>query len=76
MYTIKAIYNGSSFSPLQPIPIKEDYEVLITFVEPLKKDLLQSRKRPISELKGMLKGKVWMADDFDEPLEEMREYME
>lgn len=25
---------------------------------------------------GSLKGKIWMADDFDEPLEELREYME
>ena len=33
-------------------------------------------KRPRSELRGILKGKVWMADDFDAPLEEMREYME
>ncbi|MCX6155011.1 MAG: DUF2281 domain-containing protein [Candidatus Kapabacteria bacterium] len=24
---------------------------------------------------GFLKGKVWMADDFDEPLEEFKEYM-
>ena len=26
--------------------------------------------------KGCMKGKIWMSDDFDEPLEEMREYME
>ncbi|MEG3438403.1 DUF2281 domain-containing protein [Pannus brasiliensis CCIBt3594] len=25
---------------------------------------------------GALKGKIWMSDDFDEPLEEMKEYME
>ena len=24
---------------------------------------------------GLLKGKIWMSDDFDEPLEEMKEYM-
>ncbi len=24
---------------------------------------------------GTLKGKIWMSDDFDEPLEEMKEYM-
>lgn len=24
---------------------------------------------------GILKGKIWMADDFDEPLEDMKEYM-
>ena len=25
--------------------------------------------------KGSLRGKVWMADDFDAPLEDMKEYM-
>lgn len=24
---------------------------------------------------GILKGKIWMSDDFDEPLEDMKEYM-
>ena len=33
-------------------------------------------RRPVSEFVGLLEGKVWMSDDFDEPLEEMREYME
>ena len=35
-----------------------------------------SGKRPRSELYGIFKGKIWMADDFDAPLEEMKEYME
>jgi hypothetical protein len=30
------------------------------------------KKRPI----GLMKGKIRMADDFDEPLEDMRPYME
>jgi len=25
---------------------------------------------------GCMKGQIWISDDFDEPLEEMREYME
>ena len=32
-------------------------------------------KIPLFELCGIWKGKVFMSDDFDEPLEEMREYM-
>jgi prevent-host-death family protein len=39
--------------------------------------------RPISEpglskksMRGDLAGKIWIADDFCEPIEEMREYME
>ena len=34
----------------------------------------EQKKRPISELYGCME--IWMADDFDEPLEDMREYME
>ena len=33
-----------------------------------------TKKRPISELRDSMN--IWMADDFDAPLEEMREYME
>ena len=32
-------------------------------------------KRPFSELFGEWSGKIWMSDDFDEPLDEMRDYM-
>ena len=37
MYAIKAIYDGTNFKPMQPIPVEEDYEVVITFIEPVKK---------------------------------------
>ena len=39
MYAIKAIYDGINFKPMQPIPVKENYEVVITFIEPVKKML-------------------------------------
>jgi len=42
----------------------------------ISKSKTENKKIPRSELRGILKGKVWMADDFDAPLEEMREYME
>jgi addiction module RelB/DinJ family antitoxin len=34
---------------------------------------VQTKKAPKP---GCLKGKIWMADDFDEPLEDFKEYME
>lgn len=71
MHAINAIYEGAVFKPIQPIPVKEDYEVVITFIKPVKNE----GKIPLSELRGKWKGKVWMADDFNEPLEEMKEYM-
>ena len=79
MYTIKAIYDGVNFKPVQPISVKGKHEVIITFIEPLKDDVISNerlKKRPLSELRGLLRGKVRMSDDFNEPLEEMKEYME
>ena len=29
------------------------------------------KKKPVA---GLLKGKIWIADDFDEPLEDFKEY--
>ena len=79
MYSIKAIYDGTNFKPVQPIPVNENYEVIITFIEPVEKDTastVEPVKLPRSTIKGLLKNKVWMSDDFNEPLEEMKEYME
>ena len=78
MNAIKAIYDGESFRPMQPIPVNEDYEVIITFVRPIKKDDVKAMvkaKLPRSTVKGLLKDKVWMSDDFNAPLDEMKEYM-
>ena len=79
MYAVKAIYDGVNFNPKQPISVSGRYEVVITFLEPIEDDVAVDgppKKRPLSELKGFMKGNVWMADDFNAPLEEMREYME
>ena len=79
MYAIKAVYDGAIFKPMQPIPVKEDYEVVITFIKPTKKDMAhtdEQRKLPRSTIIGLLEGQVWMSNDFNDPIEEMREYME
>ena len=36
MLAIKAVYDGTDFKPKEPIPVNEEYEVLITFTAPLK----------------------------------------
>jgi len=79
MQAIKAIYDGVNFMPKQPIPVKGKYEVVITFVEPINEEttnINHPAKLPCSTAKGLWKGKVWMSDDFNEPLEELKEYME
>jgi len=52
MQTIKAIYDGVSFNPMQPIPVKESYEVFITFVEPVR-----ITRKNIMDFAGIWKGK-------------------
>ena len=42
----------------------------------LSKSKTVNKKIPRSDLRGKWTGKVWMSDDFNEPLEEMKEYME
>jgi predicted DNA-binding antitoxin AbrB/MazE fold protein len=79
MYAVKAIYDGVNFKPKQPISIKEAYEVVITFIEPVVNptvDIKQIKKHPRSVFIGSWKDKIWMSDDFNKPLDEMKEYME
>ena len=79
MEAIKAIYDGVNFKPKQPIPVKGQYEVVITFIEPITPSetvVVKSEKQPRKTVKGVLKDKVWMAADFNEPLDEMKAYME
>ena len=71
MTAIKAIYDGKSFRPTQPIPVEGEYEVIITFVEPVKRVAV----RPPFEY-GCMAGLILMSDDFDAPLEDFKEYMD
>jgi len=80
MYAIKATYDGVNFKPRQPISIKEPYEVVITFIEPINNAPKESRyllepdpSKPT--ILGQWDGMVEIPDDFDEPLDEMMEYM-
>ena len=74
MFAVKAIYDGKNFTPEKPIEVEGAYEVVITFLEPAKEEDAP-KKSPRSEIFGALKGQIWMSDDFDEPLEEFKEYM-
>jgi len=38
MFAIKAVFDGTCFRLSQPLPVKEKYEVVITFIEPIKED--------------------------------------
>ena len=81
MQAIKAIYDGVNFMPKQPIPIKGKYEVVITFIEPIDEDTDNSLRCLIepdttkTPVLGRLNGLIEVPNDFDEPLDEMKEYM-
>ena len=38
-------------------------------------DKSKNEKQARSAMRGCLKNKVWMSDDFDAPIDDMREYM-
>ena len=61
----------------EKVRVKEmDGVVQLTPVKDSASKEAKPAKRPVSEFIGLLEGKVWMSDDFDAPLEEMKEYME
>ena len=72
MHAIRATYDGVSFTPKQPIPVKGNSEVVITFLEPINTEKVSVR--PPFEFNSMA-GKIWTSDDFDLPLEDFEEYM-
>jgi hypothetical protein len=49
MHTIRAVYNGTDFKPIEPIPVNEEYEVVITFTTPLKKPEIPQKRFSIAE---------------------------
>ncbi|MCL2171051.1 MAG: DUF2281 domain-containing protein [Defluviitaleaceae bacterium] len=56
--------------------IKAVLTVLDEPFEDMTQDELETIRQRRLSLKGSMKGKIRMSDDFDEPLEEMKEYME
>ena len=52
MQAIKAIYDGVSFTPKQPIPVQGKCEVIITFLEPSETQT-QSKNIPIDYIERL-----------------------
>ena len=44
-------------------------------MEKYAKQLQQEQPQRKKREAGLLKGKIWMSDDFDEPLEDFKDYM-
>ena len=66
MQAIKAVYDGTSFTPTQPIPVQGNYEVVILFVEPIAHDTANERKK--ADLTFWHEYRKLLADSHDEIL--------
>ena len=83
MYAVEAIYNGTTFTPTQPIEVEGEYKVIITFVEPVKQETKKNTRYLVEPdpskygniALGLWDGLVKIPDDFNEPLEDLEEYM-
>lgn len=67
--TIKGIYDNGQIIPDELPSIKNKSKVVVTFLEETPSTPIQ--KRPF----GSLKGKIGIPDDFNEPLDDLKDYM-
>ena len=75
MLAIKGTYDNGKLILNEKAPM-DNAEVIVVFNVNNVSDIEKSIKKPRSESRGVFKGKIRMSNDFDEPLEEMKEYME
>jgi len=79
MLSIKGLYDGKWVIPLEKIHIKPNVKVIITFLDEESKKNVPDNilpKKMLSRKAGTLKGKIHIKDNFDEPLDDFKEYME
>lgn len=67
--TVKGIYEGGRIIFNDPPPVIERAEVIITFLTEEKKE------KPERRVLGLLEGKAKLPEDFNEPLDELKDYM-
>ncbi|MDR1996872.1 MAG: hypothetical protein LBQ83_00890 [Candidatus Margulisbacteria bacterium] len=58
MYSIKAIYDGRSFKPSEPIPVEGEYEVVITFTIPVNSRGAKNNSRKPGRISRTEKNKI------------------
>lgn len=66
--TVKGIYENGKVTLIGTPPVQARTEVTVTFPEEAAKPL---KKRQA----GILKGKIYMSDNFTEPLDDLKDYL-
>jgi hypothetical protein len=59
-----------------PEPLKQELLHYAKYlIENYSKDITSAQTPQKKRKAGLLKGKIWMSNDFDEPLEDFKDYM-
>ena len=69
MLSVKGYYEGGYVFFIDEPPLHEKTEVIITFPSDEKKIGVSAR------MPGGLKGKVYIPDNFNDPIEDLKDYM-
>lgn len=66
---IKGVYDNGKITLTETAPVQKKTEVIVTFLE--------EENTPANKIRtpGGLKGKVFLPDDFNEPLDDLKDYM-
>lgn len=77
MYTaIRGIYENGNLTLVEPAPINDKADVLITFLTERNQVIKNNRVPGSLKRLGDLEGKVYkIPDDFNEPIDDLKEYM-
>lgn len=70
---LEALYEDGVFKPLEDPGLNDHVRVVLEIKD---KPEEPQTERPRKRVFGSAKGLIRMAEDFDEPLEDFREYME
>jgi Protein of unknown function (DUF2281) len=68
--TIKGVYDDGKIVLTEEPPVTTKTDVMVTFLTEDKTPNSKQRRKP-----GGLKGKVTIPDDFNEPLDDLKDYM-
>lgn len=69
--TIEAIYEDGKIIWEETPPATKRAKVIVTFLEESEQPAQAGKRRK----GGSMKGQIWIADDFNDPLEDLKDYM-
>lgn len=71
--TIKGIYDHGKIILTEDSPIKTKADVIVTFLPTMGEGYAKNNKQRI--VLGILEGKIDILEDFNEPLDDLKDYM-